>query len=439
MFKANKRQEMKKAKLHYVNSIVGWQFPETTIKKYLDVEKSRLLTMDFDFPCRQKCNLKCRYCFIETDERELERKIDKISNKLTYEELEEVFKQAATLGCKSAKLVGDQESFLEKRFLEFLNFTSEELKMWVVVFTNGLVLANEEQCINIHHMSSQSIIEKLKGLRVSIMLKFHSFSDHVEDDLVRRPGYAAKRNVVLDRLIKAGFNEPPEFESPKEQFLMTGVPEDNMPITWTRLGLESVLTPQCLQDVEEIYRMKVRKKLYVDIDPPVPVGLTRSREEREKNNLSISPKETLDVCLRLYGLNEELGIPYEGPSPYFGGLPCSQLPYSLYVNARGRIYPCCGCPDKEVDGRSEYLGNVAEPNALLRAIESNPYRVHYKKYGFAYDSPPFNSQDYHGYGIYHGCAYRDRAGDILPKKWELSVEKYVNDLKKRKSRGEFYG
>ncbi len=426
---------MIKTKPDYVNAIVGWQFPDTTIRKYLNGEKPRLLTMDFDFPCRKKCNLRCRYCFIETDERELEWRGDEISDKLTYEELKDVFEQASKLGCKSAKLVGDQEPFLEDRFLEFLNFVSQELKIWVVVFTNGLVLADDRQCVNIHDKSSESIIEEFKRLRVSIMLKFHSFSNHIEDDLVQRPGYAQKRNAVLKRLIEAGFNEPPEFETPEEQFLMTGVMGNERPETWTRLGLESVLTPQCLQDVEEIYLMKARKRLYIDLDPPVPVGLTRSREEREKRNLSISKEQALQVCLRLYGLNEELGIPFEGASPYFGSLPCSQLPYGLYVNSRGRIYPCCGCPDKEVDGRSEYLGYVREPNALSRAIESNPYRLHYKRYGFAYNSPPFNSREYSGYGIYHGCAYRDRAGDILPKNWELTVEKYVNDLRKHKIQG----
>jgi hypothetical protein len=191
--------------------------------------------------------------------------------------------------------------------------------------------------------------------------------------------------------------------------------------------------PQSIQDAEKIYSLKKKKRLYIDLDPPVPIGLTRSQKIRKKNGIHVPKDQLLDLACRIYALNKEMGIPFEGASPYFGGLPCSQLPYSLYVNAMGRIYPCCGCPDIEVDGRSEYLGNVAKPNALLRAIESNPYRVHYKKYGFAYDSPPFNSPDYHGYGIYHGCAYRDRAADILPENWELSVDKYVNDWKKRKS------
>ena len=48
-----------------VNSIVGWQYPVPTIKKVLADDVPHLLTMDFDFPCINVCNLKCQYCFVE--------------------------------------------------------------------------------------------------------------------------------------------------------------------------------------------------------------------------------------------------------------------------------------------------------------------------------------------------------------------------------------
>ena len=82
------------------------------------------------------------------------------------------------------------------------------------------------------------------------MMKFHSFTDEIEDKLVGVRGYAAKRNKVLELLIEAGFNAPPTFMSDEEKYLMTGSASEEDAITWTRLGLESVITPQCIEDLE---------------------------------------------------------------------------------------------------------------------------------------------------------------------------------------------
>jgi len=409
-----------------VNAICGWQFPKVTIRRYIDSKSPKLLTMDFDFPSTKPCNLKCKYCFIETDERQTENCKGFTEGRIDVNILRRVFLQASELGCRSAKLVGDQEPLQEETFLPFVEYVSEKLGMWLVIFTNGSVLSNDKLCRRIHGVDSQAVIENLNSMRVSIMLKFHSFSNHIEDELVRSKGYAAKRNIVLERLIESGLNQPPEFSTPEEQLAMTGIEWGMAPESWTRLGLESVVMPQCLSDAEKIYRFKSEERLFVDLDPPVPIGLTSSEEIRKKYNINVPQERMLELAQQIYAMNEELGIPFEGASPYLGGLPCSQLPYSLYVNARGRIYPCCGCPEEESDGRSEYLGNVRDQNALRDAISNNPYRIHYQQHGFAYDTPPFNSSKYDGYGIYHGCPYRDRAGDILPSNWELIINEQLN-------------
>ncbi len=410
-----------------VNAICGWQFPKDTIRRYVDSRSPKLLTMDFDFPSTKACNLRCKYCFIEEDKRQAIRPKEIFGDRLNVGELKRLFLQASELGCKSAKLVGDQEPFQEETFLAFVEYVTEELGIWLVIFTNGSILANDKLCKRIHGIDSQAVIEKLNGMRVSIMLKFHSFSNHIEDGLVRSKGYAERRNLVLERLIESGLNQPPEFSTSEEQLAMTGIKWGIAPESWTRLGLESVVMPQCLSDAGKIYRLKSEKRLFVDLDPPVPIGLTSSAEIRKKYNINVPQELMLELAQQIYAINEELGIPFEGASPYLGGLPCSQLPYSLYVNARGRIYPCCGCPEEENDGRSEYLGNVRDQGALHEAISNNPYRVHYQQHGFAYDTPPFNSPQYDGYGIYHGCPYRDRAGDILPSNWELVINEQFGD------------
>jgi len=421
--------EMPESPKSYANAIVGWQFPRESIRKCLESQNPKLLTMDFDLPSTIPCNLRCKYCFIETDERQQNNLEHKSGGRLNIEVLKDVFARSSELGCRSAKLIGDQEPLLEADFMSFVEYVSEELKMWLVVFTNGIVLTNDKLCYRLHGMSTQTIIERLFEMRVSVMLKFHSFSNEVEDDLVGVKGYSSKRNIVLNNLIDVGFSLSPEFHNPKEQFEMTGVEGNEIPETWTRLGLESVVTPQCLTDAERIYRLKSEKHLFVDLDPPVPIGLTRSEETRKKCGVQVQKEQLLDLACHIYALNEKLGIPFEGVSPYLGSLPCSQLPYSLYINAMGRIYPCCGCPDVEADGRSDYLGHISETHALAKAIENNPYRKHYKYHGHAYDTPPFNQKGYNGYGFYHGCPYRDRAGDLLPQNWEVAVTDYIQSMR----------
>jgi uncharacterized Fe-S cluster-containing radical SAM superfamily protein len=378
--------------------------------------------MDCDFPSATQCNLRCVYCFVETDERETRMMGSRAAEKLTQDELCEVFRQASRLGCRSAKVVGDQEPFQEEGFLDFVDFVSDSLKMWLVVFTNGSILGDDGACRHIHGMGSDRLLMHLKSKRVSIMLKYHSSSNDIENSIVRAPGYAERRNAALDHLERLGFSEPPIFATSEEKRIMTGASEHQVPDTWTRLGLESVLTPQCLGEAEHIYRMKATRRLYVDLDPPVPVGLTRSAAWRKRCGMYIPKEDIVELAIRLYSLNRELGIPFAGASPYLGGLPCSQLPYGVYVNSRGRVYPCCGCPETDNEGLSEYLGDAREPGALSRAIAANPYLKQLKERGFAYDTSPFNQSDYPGFGVYHGCPYRDRVGDILPASWEVAVE-----------------
>ena len=74
---------------NWVNSIVGWQYPESTIRETLAILEPRMLTMDFDFPCSKVCNLKCQYCFVGTDEREVETNERDESPKLTIAQLKE--------------------------------------------------------------------------------------------------------------------------------------------------------------------------------------------------------------------------------------------------------------------------------------------------------------------------------------------------------------
>ncbi len=407
----------------YVNAIVGWQFPETTILKYLPNKEKPLLTMDFDYPSQNKCNLRCKYCFIEEDSREKGALLNKTA-KISLGQLKKVFKAAKELGLKSAKLVGDQESLLERDFLDFIDFM-DDLGIWVVVFTNGAVLANDNACKKLHRgLDSYQFIEYLKKKRVSVMLKFHSFNNAIEDELVGVKGYALKRNLVLDKFLASGFNRIDSY--PFQEHLSDLIDEQR---GWARLGLESVITPQCVDDVIDIYKLKIEKDIYIDLDPPVAVGLTRDKKTRQRLGIDVDPEVLLELNKKIYEINLEYGIEYKGPSPYFGGLPCSQLPYGLYVNSIGHLYPCCGAPEVS-GGVSQFLGGIENKNEneirtiLYHAIMNSPFKKSMLEKGFAYDKFPFNIKN-GTFQIYHGCPFRDNEGDILPENWMETLHNHI--------------
>jgi len=364
------------------NRILLWQFDPDVIDSYNC--DGLLLTMDFDFG--SKCSLNCCYCFVCGDYREQESISSSPTRPTTLKDLKRVFDEAVDLGLQSAKLVGAGEPFETPQIIELLEYISQK-GVWVTVFTHGRVLGCDEEAFRYLGMSSEEVVLRLKELRVSIMLKMHSLNPEIEDRLVgARPGkpYSIFRNRALELLLKHGFNH--------------GVP--------TRLGIENVIIRDAIEYIEQIYMLKIKYNMYVDIDPPVPIGRTGSNKLREPLDISLDDK--LSLCTKLYEINKRYGIPFIGASPFFGGEPCSQLPNGLYINYWGRVYPCCGA------FQLEYLGNIYS-DSLRTLLERNPYRRHWKEYGTAYSGSPFS-------GAYHGCPYREETG-ILPRGWENEVNR----------------
>jgi uncharacterized Fe-S cluster-containing radical SAM superfamily protein len=380
----------------FPQGIKGWQYPEATVEA---ANKSgQLLTMDFDLEVG--CNLQCKYCFVDGDARE---ESVATEDRLSTDELMKLFGAAKDLGLRSAKLVGRGEPFLQRDILDLLKFCTKN-DIWIVVFTNASVLGDDHLCQEIHDMSAVELIRQLKDLKVSIMVKLHSLDPEVEDNLVgARQPYSVVRNRALLRLIDEGFNE--------------GCPGDD--VATTRLGIENVLVRPALQDVEEIYRLTFTRNLFIDIDPPVPVGLTSDADKRRASGLEVSPEDCLRVATRLYQMNkryvEDYQTLFRGASPYFGGLPCTQLPNGLYVNSLGRIYPCCGC-----NRERQMLGNIRDnpdmTEALRNAMEKNPYRTRWRDSGIAYP------KSVHGESVFHGCTYRDFS-KIMKPGWERAIKR----------------
>ena|GEM_PF-5868523 len=345
----------------YTNGIRGWQFSEAAIREYN--AKGKLLTMDLDLP--SGCWLDCVYCFAKEDAYYRPQKGDR---PLKLEEIKETLLRAKQLGLQSAKIIGFGEPFANPKILDFLDFATEN-EITLCIFTAAYTLKE-----NKFGGSLEKAVEFLHQHDVSLMVKFHTLDEAKEDSIVRREGYTKKRDRVLRALLEhGGFTSGP----------------------FTRLGMENVIASQDIGELVEIYRyFKIFRNLYVDIDPPIPVGRTTTPEQSESIGLQYS--KILELAGKIYQMNKKYGVPTPGGvSQFLGGAPCSQLPNGIYVTLSGKVMTCCG--------GNEELGNLRETPSLEELFLKNPYRLNPE------------------YGIYHQCPYREKSG-LLPKGWEREVE-----------------
>jgi len=351
----------------YVNGLAGWQFSPTEIRTAN--QTGQLLTMDLDFP-GSRCKLNCTYCFAKAGEKTgTYYRQDKGDVPLSIEEIKRAILEAKALGLQSVKIIGYREPFDNPGFYDFLDFTSSQ-DIHTVVFTSAYTLGERE-----FGGDMKKAIDFLAKRPISLMIKLHTLNRNNEDKIVRSEGYSQTR----DRYLKALLNDG----------RFTGTSP-------TRLGIENVIASSNPQELLEMYEyFKIWKNVFIDIDPPIPVGRTGTLEEAEKAGLL--PQEKLkELCIDIYQINEKFGIPFDGISPYFGGPPCSQLPNGLYVTLSGAVNPCCGGIGT--------LGNVRK-TSLKTIFENNPWRAKLRE------------------RVYHSCPFREER--------KIMTAKFIKDVEKR--------
>lgn len=351
----------------YFNGIQGWQFPAHKIRKAN--RESRLLTMDLDFP-GDKCLLDCVYCFAKVGEKTGTYYRPNQGNlPLTVRELRTFLRKAKKIGLQSAKVIGYREPFEHPDFLDFIDFTSKQ-GIWLVVFTAGYTLGED-------HFGGDlgKAIDWLAARKVSLMIKLHTLDRRREDKIVHLRGFSHTRDKILRKLL-----EDDRFTNQNP----------------TRLGIENVISSQNVEELVNIYEyFKVWSNVFVDIDPPIPMGRTGTLEEAEKAGL-MPQKKLKDLCVRIYKVNQKYGIATKGISPYFGGNPCTQLTNGLYLTLSGKVMTCCG--------GDEELGNIRK-DSLKQILARHPYRQQSS--------------------IFHNCPYREKRG-IMTKEFIKQVEAKLN-------------
>lgn len=358
---------------NYFNGILGWQYSEDDILGAN--ENGRLLTMDLDFP-GNKCKLDCVYCFAKVGEKTgTYYRPGEGSNPLTIDEIKDFLIGAKKLGLKSIKVIGFREPFENTEFYDFIDFTTK-LGVNMVVFTSAYTLGEEK-----FNGKLEKAIDFLANHKVSLMIKFHTLNNAKEDKIARCPGYAKERDRILKALLADG-----RFTN----------------CSPTRLGLENVISSKNIRELLAIYEyFKIYRNVFVDLDPPIPIGRTGTLEEAEKAGL-LSQNKLKELCTKVYAINSKFEIPFKGVSPYFGGNPCTQLTNGLYLTVSGKVMTCCG--------GDEEIGNI-RTQSVKEIFQNNPHK---------------NKN-----GVFHNCPYREKRG-IMGKEFIKEVNYAVDQLLKQK-------
>jgi len=329
----------------------GWNFSEKEIQSTR--KNNHLLLLDAE--TSNICNLNCPYCYRD----EYTKKHIVLDNELTIKQRKKLIDEAKQLGCKAIKIVGAGEPLTDPKFFEQIEHIFHS-GIIPVIYTNGILLTPEKA-------------KRLYDLNCSIMLKFNSLKDEVQDELVGRQGYTKQRNKALQILIDAGFNKAKP----------------------TRLGFDSIIVKQNKGEIIDMLRFCRKNNIFPSFKTFIPTGGAIKLKKWE-----ITKIELLDLYKKARLIDrKEFVIDYTLSLPYIGGFPCTQLYYGLFVDILGNVFPC--------PGSRVLLGNIKEKSLLeiwnskkakqIRSVEYNscpPREKHWKKETKKYREKFFEGADF---------------------------------------------
>lgn len=332
-----------------INTINGWNFSKSEIDEAI-LANNVLLNPSIDFT--NACNLNCSYCFIE-DKNSLRKK--RRTNELTLKESLEIIDDLAHLNARTINIVGAGEPTLYENFYEIIEYINKK-GLTSVLFTNGLKL-----------LSDKEMIPFLYKNNVSIILKYNSDYNDLQDLIVGKSDYTVNRNKVLNLLIDYKFN--------KSQT--------------TRLGIDTIVFKGNFKELPNIHKWCRENNIFPISANFIPTGRTKdSRLQMHFFNKDYSESQIkiLNEYLQpishndsiwLYNQNkiidEKYNIFWNQEIAYYNGGTCSQI-LGLYIDIEGNIWPCVARSFNR-NGRNEFglLGNIRNGDSIESIWKNHPY------------------------------------------------------------------
>ncbi len=294
------------------NNIKGWYFSDEEI----DLAISQKLLINPSIDLTNACNLNCTYCYIE-DDNVCSKK--KRPNELLLEERIKLIDDLVQAGAKTINIVGAGEPSLDFHFEEILKYISNK-NLDIVLFTNGIEIVR-----------SHSLLDFLWDNNVSVVLKFNSLSETIQDTIVGKKGYTNVRDNALELLIKKGFNS----------------------CFPTRLGLDIIAFTGILDELAQIHLKCRELNIFPIMSNFIPAGRTKNGEVNSsvltKNDSTdidtfkllqpLSSSQKAVLMREILKIDSSFDITQYSRCAYYGGAKCTQI-LGLYIDITGNIYPC---------------------------------------------------------------------------------------------------
>lgn len=289
-------------------TLEAWTFEGKHIREA--IEGKRLLNPSIDLS--NVCNLNCPYCYVE---KVGSLKKIKGNNELSYDDYVEIVNGLKNAGAKTINIIGAGEPTVDDRFFKIVSYI-KSLGINVLVATNGIEIAN-----------SDFLLDFLKKIEASVVLKVNSFNSELQDILVGKPGYARRRDNTLNKLIMGGFNAT----NP------------------TRLGINTLLMKANKNEVFEIFKYCRENNIAYIAGNYMPTGRTQDsvfrgdylldNKGRKELFEPITSDEYLSIRRQIIEYDNQHGFPTDSPDAYISGLPCIQG-LGIQIDNTGKIWHC---------------------------------------------------------------------------------------------------
>lgn len=325
--------------------VLGWSFPKNQMGESVFIkgeEVKKLLTLDINispdgfasivnedmdgcvFSTNYPCLHACPGCF---------NNIPKIQNPiLTFEEVKDIINQGIKLGLESVKFLGPGELLINPNLFTILDFFAKN-KIMIGIFTKGAVLGSDFLAQRFHGIKSQELVNRLVSYpNITFLVGGRSFDPELENRLIptkskfkNRFDYFKSRNLAIERLCKAGMNNPEK----------------------QRLSIQTnPVTFETVRGVWEIFKWGAERCIPVCITTTMVSGkghsLVYTNQDRQFQS------EYVDLAVKIYsyliknGFSTINRLKEEGVSAYVGIAPCNQVTHGLYIHYDGSVWRCPG-------------------------------------------------------------------------------------------------
>jgi len=203
--------------LWFTSQLDGLNFTEEEVATAVQDNKMLNLTLYIS----AICNVKCPSCFISN--------VDDDFPELNVSNYDDILNQASELEIKSIKISGAGEPLILKDTLHIVEKCSS-FGIIPIVYTNGTTLGDHQLCKTIYNCDSYELIDILKRNKVSLVYKFNSGTDKIQDFMLGKESYSSKTYRGIFNLFYKGYNLN------------------------NKLAFQSIITPYNYAEAENLYR-----------------------------------------------------------------------------------------------------------------------------------------------------------------------------------------